>query len=442
MRIRFFSRLSKAFLTKYYLPVVLGAILGSVSFFLAPKFLPIIPKFRDTYVIAQVGRYSLTELPLSIQNNISLGLTTLTPDGMPAAGLAKSWSVDESGKVYTFELNSAIKWQDGTQIKSKDITYRFKDLEVTYPDSSHLVMKLKEPFSPLPSVLSRPVFKSGLLGAGSYKVGSVKKTGQIIESILLTPIDRSSHLSKIKYNFYPSEQQARLAFKLGAANAVDDIQELSDLEDWPSTQVSSLVQKDRYIGVFFNTQSPDFSGQSGKSLRQALAYAIDKNRWTNRALGPISPNSWAYNADVKKYDFDLTRAKQLLEKVEKAPTKLTISVLPVYLPTAESVKSDWDLLGVSSQIQVVPEIPTDFSILIIAQAIPLDPDQYNLWHSTQSTNITHFNRPRADKLLEDGRKTIDINTRKNIYAELQKFITEEVPVIFLYHPTTYTITRN
>lgn len=442
MRIRFFSRLSKAFLTKYYLPVILGAILGSASFFLAPKFLPLIPKFRDTYIIAQVGRYSLSKLPLSIQNKISVGLTTLTPDGMPAAGLAKSWDVDESGKVYTFELNQNIKWQDGTQIKSKDITYHFKDLEVAYPDSSHLIMKLKEPFSPLPLVLSRPVFKSGLLGAGSYKVSGVKKTGQIIESILLTPVDKSSHLSKIKYSFYPSEQQARLAFKLGTANAVDDIQELSDLEDWPSIQISSLVQKDRFIGVFFNTQSPDFSGQSGKSLRQALSYAIDKSRWTNRTVGPISPNSWAYSADVKRYDYDLTRAKQLLEKVEKVPPKLSISVLPVYLPAAESIKSDWDTLGVESQIQVVPEIPADFSILIIAQAIPLDPDQYNLWHSTQSTNITHFNHPRADKLLEDGRKTIDINTRKNIYTELQKFITEEVPVIFLYHPITYTITRN
>ena len=442
MRIRFFSRLLKAFLTKYYLPVFLGAFLGSASFFLAPKFLPVIPKFRDTYIIAQVGRYSLLDLPLSLQSKISLGLTTLTPDGMPAAGLAKSWSIDESGKVYTFELAPNIKWQDGTPIKSKDITYHFKDLEVSYPDSSHLVMKLKEPFSPLPLVLSKPVFKSGLLGAGSYKVNRVKKTGQIIESILLSPIDQSSRLSKIKYYFYPSEQQARLAFKLGTANAVEDIQELSDLEDWPSTEVSSYVQKDRYIGVFFNTQSPDFSGQSGKSLRQALAYAIDKSRWTNRAISPISPTSWAYNGDVKKYDYDLTRAKQLLDKVEKVPQKVTISVLPLYLSTAENIKSDWDILGVPTQIQVVPEVPIDFSILIIAQAIPLDPDQYNLWHSTQSTNITHFNRPRADKLLEDGRKTIDTTSRKTIYAELQKFITEEVPVIFLYHPTTYTITRN
>ena len=132
----------------------------------------------------------------------------------------------------------------------------------------------------------------------------------------------------------------------------------------------------------------------------------------------------------------------MLEKVEKIPPKLTISVLPLYLSTAENIKSDWDTLGVPTQIQVVPEVPTDFSILVIAQAIPLDPDQYNLWHSTQSTNITHFNRPRADKLLEDGRKTTDTSSRKSIYAELQKFITEEVPVIFLYHPISYTITRN
>ena len=43
-----------------------------------------------------------------------------------------------------------------------------------------------------------------------------------------------------------------------------------------------------------------FSGQSGKSLRQALAYSINKSLWPNRAYGPVSPLSWAFNPEVKK----------------------------------------------------------------------------------------------------------------------------------------------
>ena len=173
-----------------------------------------------------------------------------------------------------------------------------------------------------------------------------------------------------------------------------------------------------------------------------MAYAIDKSRWQNRSLGPINPLSWAYTEDVKKYDYDLAHAKDLLEKIEKLPAKINLITVPAYLAVAESVKSDWQKLGLTVDISVSPEIPDNFSVLIVAQAIPVDPDQYNLWHSTQNTNLTHIKNPRIDKLLEDGRKTIDQKTREDIYHDFQKYLVEESPAIFLFHPVTYSITRN
>ena len=434
-QLRFGLRLLIAFLSKYYLPVLIGVVLGVTIFTVSPRLLPYLPKMRSTLTIAVVGRYTSTEIPYSIQQKISLGLTTISPSGQPVPGLAASWTMDASGKSYTFNLAPSLKWQDGSPIKSRDINYHFKDTDFIYPSDSQIVINLKEPFSPLPIVLSRPAFKTGLLGAGSYKASHLKKTGQIINSLTLVPTDSSSRLPRLRYYFYPSEQQARLAFKLGTVNYLEDIQDSADLAEWPSIRISPFVQKDRYIGIFFNIQMVE------KSLRQALAYAIDKNHWPNRAYGPLAPSSWAYNSDVKPYDLDLGRAKQLLGKVGKKPDKIVLTTLSVYLPDAEAIKSDWQALGIPTEVQVVPEIPTDFTALIIGQKIPLDPDQYSLWHSTQETNISHFNHPRADKLLEDGRKALDQQTRKNIYLEFQKFISEELPVIFLYHPTTYFISR-
>ena len=441
-QLRFWSRLALAFLGKYYAATFIGTLFGITAFILSPRLLPLLPKIRSQSSIALVGRFSPTNIPISLQQKISLGLTTLTPDGLPAPGLAKAWTIDDSGKNYTFEINTAYKWQNGKSITSRDINYRFKDTDVDYPDDTHLVIKLKEPFSPLPVVVSRPAFKSGLLGAGAYKVESLKKAGSIVESISLSPTDRNSRLPILKYYFYPSEHQARLAFKLGTVNSIEDIQDLADLSQWPGINTQAIVQTDRYLGIFFNTQDPMFSGQSGKSLRQALAYAINKSLWPNQAYGPVSPLSWAFNPEVKKYDYDLARAKQLLAGVEKKPQQLDLSTLPVYLPIAESIKTDWEMLGVTTNIRIIPELTADFTVLLVAQQIPTDPDQYNLWHSTQTgTNLTKFNRPRADKLLEDGRKTTDLKTRKEIYTEFQKYLTEEVPVIFLFHPTTYTVSR-
>lgn len=440
-KIRFFFRLLAAFLAKYYVPLLIGLVFGVAAFIVSPKILPLIPRFRPTQTIALVGRFTQSDIPISIQQKISLGLTTITPDNQPAAGIATSWKISDDGKTYTFEINSHLKWQDGSNIKSRDINYHFKDTDTQYPDDTHLVIKLKDPFSPLLVVLSRPIFKKGLLGMGSYKVTKVHKNGQSIEFIILSPTSNQNDLPKLKYFFYPSEEQARLAFKLGVVNALEDIQNPADLSQWPSAISEANPQKDRYVGIFFNNSDPYFQGTAGKNLRQSLAYAVDKSRWPNRAFGPFNPSSWAYNPDVKPYDYDITKAKQLLSKVDKVPEKITISSLPLYLPVAQQISHDWEALGIHTDIQVVPDINPNYSVLIIAQAIPTDPDQYNLWHSTQSTNLTHFNRPRADKLLEDGRKTSDLKSRKDIYFEFQKFLVEETPVIFLFHPISYSITR-
>lgn len=437
--LRFFFRLTTAFLAKYYLPLSIGAILGITSFVFSPLLLPFLPKFRPTRNIAIVGRFNQADIPLDIQRLISLGLTTTTTDGLPAPALAESWSIQDAGKTYIFTLSPNYKWQDSTSIKSHDIKYQFRDTTIEFPDNQHLTIKLKEPFSPLPIVLSRPVFKTGLLGAGQYRVSSIRKNGELVESLLLSPLDSNSQLPKLKYYFYATEQQARTAIKLGIVHILEDIQDPADLKNWPNIQATPQVHLDRYVGVFFNTQDSHFSN---KNLRQALAYAINKSRWPDRTYGPIHPTSWAYNPNLKKYDYDAARAKQLLKNAGNLPPKITISTLPAYLPIAEDIKKDWQTLGLKVDVSSISEISSDFQVLLIAQAVPQDPDQYNLWHSTQSSNLTKFRSQRIDKLLEDGRKTTDAKERKTIYQDFQRFLVEETPAIFLFHPTTYILTRN
>jgi peptide/nickel transport system substrate-binding protein len=59
-----------------------------------------------------------------------------------------------------------------------------------------------------------------------------------------------------------------------------------------------------------------------KRIRQAIAYAIDKQEIINGVLlgkgqpatGPFPIQSWAYNSDVKDYEYDLSKARKLLEE--------------------------------------------------------------------------------------------------------------------------------
>ena len=86
-------------------------------------------------------------------------------------------------------------------------------------------------------------------------------------------------------------------------------------------------------------------------------------------------------------------------------------------------------------------MPAEFQVLITGQIIPPDPDQYVFWHSTQSTNLAKYVNPKVDKLLEEGRITLDEEKRQGIYRDFQRFLLEDPPAIFIRHITTYSVIR-
>lgn len=445
-KLRFGVRLTTALFSKYYLAIILGLVLGIASFIGLPPLLSRLPYIRPTVTIAQVGRFTEKDLPVSVLQKISIGLTTVGESGIPTPGLASSWEATDSGKVYIFTISDQLRWHDGSPVKSTDISLVFKDAEIETPDDAHLIIKLKNPFAPLASIVTRPLFKvsknSRLIGVASYQLKSIRRNGAFIESITLTPVEKDSKLPLLRYNFYSSQSQARTAFKLGLVSVVQGVSEVEDLSTWPNLEIATQVSTDRHVVLFFDTAGDLFAGASGKNLRLALNYAIDKSRYAHRSIGPLAQNSWAYNDTIRKYDFDLKRAKDLLSKVEKKPDQIDLTTLPIYEQAALQIKSDWEALGLTVNLKITQDIPDEYQVLLVAQVIPVDPDQYNFWHSTQeATNLSRFNNPRIDKLLEDGRKTLDLTERKKIYSDFQRFLLDESPAVFLYFPETYTITK-
>ena len=319
---------------------------------------------------------------------------------------------------------------------------KFSDVALTIIDQKTIKFQLKEPFSPFPVILSRPIFKKGFIGTGSYKIKSIKRNGQILEKIVLAPIKDRNKPRKI-FHFYPTEEAARIGFKLGEVNILQEIVRPEDLTDWRKINVKPEIKENRFVAVFFNTNDPKLGN---KSNRQALAYAIKKD-WEARALSSFNPNSWAYTDSVKPYSYDLQNAKKLLEsETENGQgeplNKIELSTFSSLLPIAEQIKKDWEELGVATRIKVINAPSSDYQALLATQEIPSDPDQYFFWHSTQITNIVNYKSPKLDKLLEDGRKELDQEKRKIIYHDFQKFLIEESPAVFLFHPTVYRLSKS
>lgn len=81
--------------------------------------------------------------------------------------------------------------------------------------------------------------------------------------------------------------------------------------------------------------------------------------------------------------------------------------------------------------------------MVLGWSIGLDPDQYDIWHSTKTRekelNFVSFANEEVDELLEKGRRTFNVEERKKAYFRIQEILAEELPYIFLYVPESLPI---
>lgn len=425
---------------KYTRSLILGFCIGLLLSFLFWKTYPFLTTslFLPTQRIGLVGEFSPSTLPQHIQDQISLGLTSLSPDGSPVPALATSWEATNSGKTFIFTMRDDWKWHNGKSVTAHDINYNIRGVTLIPTGKHTLIAYLQYPYSPFPALVSKPIFLPGLNGIGPYKIGKIQLSGGNVKSLQLYPIDERKPPKQ--YTFYQTEALAKLAFKLGEVDQLVDISSPSGIADWGNVRIDERTNYDRIVTLFFNMRNPELSD---KVVRQALAYGIPELPWEH-AESPISRTSWAYAKNVRKYAYSSSEAAKLLKSTHLATTsaQLILSTFPAYLDVAQQIAGSWTNLGINTKVQVENSVPSNFQVLLSAQDVPPDPDQYPFWHSTQNqTNITGYVNVKIDKLLEDGRQELDQEKRKVIYTDFQRRLAEEAPAVFLYYPSLFTISR-
>jgi len=113
---------------------------------------------------------------------------------------------------------------------------------------------------------------------------------------------------------------------------------------------------------------------------------------------------------------------------------------------AEAIKRYWEDIGVKivlnmvpvSQIQSTVIEPRDFESLFFGQVVGHDPDSYVFWHSSQvgegGLNLSNYANDDVDKMLEEGRLTLNKDERIEKYKKFQEIIANDIPAIFMYSP--------
>jgi peptide/nickel transport system substrate-binding protein len=439
-KLRHTVRLVVAFLLRYKLVVGSMMLVGVGLFLVFPSLVRLIPRSRGVERIGVVGVYPPENLPINIQEQVSMGLTTIADDGSVKPGLAKSWQAEEEGKVWEFELGDDYFWHDNESVKAGDVDYRFNQVEAEADGDKTIKFKLEDNYSPFPAVVAKPVFREELMGVGPYKLKKSVNNGGYLSYVNLVPRSDESLIPDLVYKFYRTEQAARLGFKLGEVDEVDGVMDPKGFEYWKNVKVEEQAMEDAVVVLMFNNRLDKLAN---KSVRQALAYGIeDKSFGRERVLGPIARESWAYNPLIKNYNYDADKAGDLLKEEEGGgEMEMKLVTIGSLLPEAEKIAGDWGALGVNTEVQVINQIPDDFEAMLVIQQIPKDPDQYVLWHSTQETNLSGFKDPRVDRLLEMGRKELSKEKRKEIYHDFQRYLLEDSPAVFLFKPVNYNVVR-
>lgn len=383
-------------------------------------------------------------LPEEVLSKTSRGLTKVLSNGQIAPDIAKKWDVKDDGKTFIFYLNDNIYYTNGKKLDSSSLNYNFADVKIEKPANSVIVFKLKDKYSPfLVTLANRKVLNKDLVGVSDYKITDYNVKDQFVRSIeLQSKKDRK----KIKYYFYPSQAALKDAYALGDVSKILDINNLyyndkTNFSDFKNTTIKKQINENKIATVFLNNNDPVLSD---KKVRKALAYSVpDKFDEGERTYVPYRKDSWAYNSEEKQTR-DLKLAKEIFEESDASTggvLKLKLKTLRPYRFVANELKENWKEIGIDTEIEIVDAIPNDYQAFLGELPVLKDPDQYTLWHTGQSNNITNYKNLRIDKLLEDGRRTYDLNERKKIYLDFQKYLIDDAPAIFLYFPYTFTLQR-
>ena len=223
--------------------------------------------------------------------------------------------------------------------------------------------------------------------------------------------------------------------------------------------------------IAYNQNNPLFQD---KNVRTALTMLTDRKRimkdirynFGKIIAGPFVGASPYIDPTVKPFPFTPKKALDLLAQSgwedtdsdglldkdinddgKREPFQYSL-LIPNSGATARQIGAivQADLKAVGIQLNVSPiEWSTfvdklnskSFDACILGWTGVLDPDPYQIWHSSQadkkqSSNIISFRNAKADKLIEEARRSIDPKKRKKLLREFYRLIHDEQPYTFLF----------
>ncbi|MEX2010457.1 MAG: ABC transporter substrate-binding protein [Parcubacteria group bacterium] len=428
-----------------------------------------------------------------IENNLAEEISTESNGLTYTARLKEGVKFHDGVEITADDIIFTIQKIQDPNIKSP-LFGDWSGVAVEKIDERTVRFSLKQPYAPflnnlslgiLPRHIWRNVrtdefafsqFNTLPVGSGPYKINNVERnSGGIPDYYDLVPNNeapRIPYISHIIFKFYASEKDLLEAFRKGDIDSLSGIaSDQAELLKKSGAQIHSSPLP-RVFGVFFNQNQNKVL--LDKTVRSALNISAPKEEIVETVLhgfgtvidGPLPPGTLGEEVvSSLARESRLESAAALLSKsgwarnpqtgvLEKKSGKVIVTLsfsistgnVPELRAVAEKLRDTWTALGAQVEVQVYEtgELnqtvirPRKFDALLFGEVVGRDADLYPFWHSSQridpGLNIALYANSRADKFLEDVRKTTDPALRRSSYTAFQQEIKNDVPAVFLYAP--------
>lgn len=382
-----------------------------------------------------------------------------------------------------------------------DVRKMWEEIEVIALDDFTLQFRLPEPFAPFldyltfgvlpahyfegltPAGLVDDPFNLSPVGSGPYQFDNfLVEDGEIV-GVTLNAFSEyyqeRPFIDQIIFRYYPDDAAALDAYQAG------EIQGISRIT--PGTLQEALSEDDLHLYtsrlpelsmIFLNLDNPRVAFFQDTEIRRALLMGIHRQGIIDRILdgqaviadGPIFPNTWAFYEGITRVEYDPIKATNIIrsagytipseggsiranENGRFAFTLLHPEGEP-YTTIAQTIKENWESLGVGVNLQAVPyeELISDYLDTRLYEAALVDinfsrspdPDPYPFWHQTQATggqNYSMWNDRQSSEYLEQARIIVDPTERTRLYRNFQVRFISELPALPLFYPV-YTFGVN
>ena len=441
-----------------------------------------------------------------VTSQIFASLTRMDENNEVAPYIAESWEISDDGKTYTFKIAADATFHDGKPVTSQDLAFSFDIVKkhhrfgsqmfgpiesYEFPDDKTLVIKLSEPHGPLllaattprqlpvmpkhvygeaEDFMKQPAHKEPV-GSGPFVI-SDRKTDEYV-SIARNDnhfVDGLPYLDKIIYQNVADKTAKRIGLRQNQFQLArtDSVMRFSDIKAFSKIEHLELTE---YQGISGGAIVLEFNNRkeplNNKQVRQAIAFAIDRNHisnvlhggYTKPARSPLPATNVFFNDQLQGYPLDLDKANAMLDEagypVKDDGMRFELNLIYIaqpFMPDFNSLPSEYiatALKKVGIKVKLEPlqgfagwaerSAAWDFDMSINWPGDKTDPaigvSRLYVCDNIKNqayTNTSGYCNEDVDRIFAAAALEADFGKREALYAEVQDVLLDEMPMLWLF----------